>query len=312
MISDSHLLAFSLDSGGRGSNDDSNRRREEFVSLVIGANPETRDHYRQLVTNTRLFDIIVSSLDHAILGLGTMDPNLEGMRPNRALRAGGRSNNFDLLLELTDGRKSSQLKIELKKGRSIFDQPQFLSLYVNAPGVTINSEPNYAEYFFDKYFPKVRELTGCPPIGRSEYLRFVYGTSYNEPTFSHLYKFVKSSPLNRNLLSTLQHQSIDAYLRRIAENPDAIDFANLQARLLEQIEKWFLSWEAGSQSFSWERFTREELTLTGSIRKKTRQGGQVSTLALPTQTGQEIQMLLRWKNNPCVKGPAWQVRLTLN
>jgi hypothetical protein len=310
MISDSHLFAFSLDGGGREFNDATNKKREEFVALVVAASEATRAQYRGLVSETRTFDSVVRSLDGAIAQMGQIDPDLKGFGPTHVDSKGGMGNNYDFLLRLSDGSQVRHVKIELKKGQSIFKQPQFLSLYVKAPGVVRATEQIYSEYFYDNYFKQLQKITRCPAIGRHDYLRAVYGTTYLEPTFQHLYRFVKSSKANRSTLSQLQHESIDAYLRRLLAGPSAVDFEGLQRRLFEQVEKWFLSWDPTVETFKWERFEVSQLTLSGKVQKKTRTNGQISSLCMPTLTGQEVQMLLRWKNNPCVKGPAWQVRLT--
>jgi len=141
------------------------------------------------------------------------------------------------------------------------------------------------------------------------YLSRVYGTSFNEIPFSELKTFV-SKASNREKLLDLQHRSIDTYLAGLVQDKSKIDFVKLQERLYGQLEKVFLSWNPVAFEFSWESFSEPSLKLTGEVKAKAGRGGHLNTVVLPTSTRQEIHMLLRWKNNPCVKGPAWQIKLT--
>ena len=224
---------------------------------------------------------------------------------------GGRHWNYDFGLSFETAGGLVEVPIELKRGRSIYEQPQFLSLYVSSPFVLRESVLTYAEFFFDEYFEYLSTATHCAPISRAEYLAVVCNTKYEEPTFSHLYAFAKLGGSELQLLRELQYESIDSYLRYLLGLTDAgIDFDSLQQKLFEQLPKHFLSWDSSRQVFLWERFTSLGLELSGKIDTKAKSSGQLTTIVLPTRTGQQLELLLRWKNNPCVKGPAWQIRLT--
>jgi len=309
-INDQHIEAFSVYSSGRASNDELNSLREQLVVVLLNADEEERRSIRRKVNATSRLDEISSALDEAVSNLSNVRSDLAKYSLNSVEPKGGRRFNYDFVFRLSRGSSTVGLKVELKRGDSIFDQPQFLSLYVNSAGVTSSSVPNYAEYFYDVWFPRLKEISGCASVSRDFYLKHVFGTRYEESPFDFLYRFAKASDANRRALSQLQHRSIHDYLTWIKGVASSIDFSNLQARLYEQLEKVFLSWNPHIARFSWEKFVMNELSLVGSIRTKANPSGQISTIILETQTGQELQMLLRWKNNPCVKGPAWQVKLT--
>ena len=310
MVTHEHIRAFLDRPVGRENNDRSNKLREEFVAVILSADSHERDSLKRAVRDKASFDEIVIELDRAVGTLPNINPYLIGFELDFVERRGGRTNNFDFEFVFSSGSETRKASVEFKNGDSIFDQPQFLSLYVNAPGVTSQGFPTYAEYFYDRYFQELVAISSCPAVTRENYLKHLYGTKYTEPPFDHLYRFAKVNEDNRKKLAELQHRSIDAYLQILIDTTNVIDFSSLQERLYLQLDKTFLSWSINSRSFVWERFTKEELTLSKTLKAKKKSNGQISTVVLPTQTGQQIQMLLRWKNNPCVKGPAWQVKLT--
>jgi hypothetical protein len=203
------------------------------------------------------------------------------------------------------------LAVELKKGKSIYDQPQFLQLYVNSPDVINDRMSTYAEFFYDAYFERIQEYTGCRPIEKNRYLKEVFGTKYDTYPFSELYKLVKESNNHRDWFKSLQYESIDEYIKTIIENPRLnINWGSLQVRLDQQLTKHFLSWDPVQRRFVWEKFDKTSVTLSGDVDTKSKKNGLLTTLVLPTKSGQRIELLLRWKNNPCIKGPAWQIKLT--
>jgi hypothetical protein len=310
MITNEHIYAFLEVPALRETNDRLNKLREEFVVAVLNADGKAREQMRRQLTERNGFDRLVIEVDNALHTLRAVESSAIDPVVIQAEPRGGRTHNYDFLLSMDTKRGKINVKVELKRGTSIFDQPQFLSLYVNSPGVTSKTTATYAEFFYDKYFVELREKTKCPATTRDDYLRSVFGTAYDSSPFRELYEFAKKNDQARSTLSELQHRSIDEYLRQLIRKPQNIDLDALQDRLNLQLEKVFLCWDGRDESFKWERFNRREITLAGTVSAKSRPNGQLSTVVLPTMTNQEIHMLLRWKNNPCVKGPAWQVRLT--
>ena len=309
MITEDHLDAFISASSGRASNDSDNKLREQFVCAVLNRKSEERSALRNRVRRKVEFDKLAKALDDAVHSIDSLQPELRSWTLDNVEGRGGRGHNYDFVFTFSQGSGRKEVKVELKKGRSIYDQPQFLQAYVNAQGILVPEAVNYAEYFFDNYFQELREISGCSSVDKLTYLSRVYGTSYNEIPFRELKTFV-SKASNREKLLDLQHRSIDTYLTELVRDKAKIDFAKLQERLYQQLEKVFLSWNLAAFEFLWESFSKVSLKLTGEVKAKAGRDGHLNTVVLPTSTGQEIHMLLRWKNNPCVKGPAWQIKLT--
>ena len=310
-VSDQDVEAFSASSPGKALNDRNNKSREKLVSALLNSPNADLDSLRLKLRNREILKEIVVALHHCLKELAIqtklpISPNNISVNPR-----GGRGNNHDFDLVISVKGSDHTLAIELKKGKSIFNQPQILSLYVNSPNVLSGQIKNYAEFFFDEYFERLRKHTGCQKIAKSDYLTGIWGTSYESPPFSQLYELAKYSVVGKNWLKQLQYESVDAYLRYLVHIlPCPINWEPLQERLFQQLPKYFLSWNSQARTFKWEQFSRNELTLTGKVETKAKRTGQLTSIVLPTETGQRLEMLLRWKNNPCVKGPAWQIKLT--
>jgi hypothetical protein len=227
-------------------------------------------------------------------------------------RQGGRSKNYDFDGSfLCDSGSKQQLRIELKRGDSIYDQPQFLQLYAKAGDMVTGSVEPYSAWFFDNYLSEVAKLAGVTAPTRSEYLMKCFGTDYDVFEYTKLlYRVdVRGSSVNKRL-QTLAFTSIDKYLAKLESNHSLVDLKSIQARLDSQLGKLFVSWSPDAQDFAVEVFSKESMTLTSSISTKKRPNGQRSCLVIMNKAGQPIQALLRWKNHNCLLGPAWQISLS--
>jgi hypothetical protein len=226
-------------------------------------------------------------------------------------RQGGRSRNYDFDGSFVSGSGAAQqLKIELKCGDSIYDQPQFLQLYAKAGNMITASIQPYSAWFFDNYISQVVQLAGVSAPTKAEYLNKCFGTDHE--VFAHtnvLYRLdVRGSSVNRKL-QTLAFTSIDSYLGILETNPSYVNLKSIQDRLNAQLGKLFVSWNPNSQDFAVEVFSKDSMTLTSSIATKKRRNGQRCCLIFTNKAGHPIQALLRWKNHNCLLGPAWQISL---
>jgi hypothetical protein len=229
-------------------------------------------------------------------------------------RQGGRSRNYDFDGSFVSGSGATQLiKIELKRGTSIYEQPQFLQLYAKHGDMITGAIQPYSAWFFDNYISEVAQLAGVNAPSKSEYLKKCFGTEYE--VFDHtnvLYRLnIRGSSVNK-ALQTLAFTSIDGYLGILESNHSYVDLKAIQERLNAQLGKLFVSWDPASQDFAVEVFSKDSMTLTSSIATKKRRNGQRSCLVFTNKAGHPIQALLRWKNHNCLLGPAWQISLSAN
>lgn len=310
-ITDQDLQSFGQSSDGKSVNDRDNKSREKVVAILLNSSESELDSLRRQIRDRELLNELINALHRSITELSNLVQfHFEPENVN-AIPKGGRGNNHDFDLVISASGSERTLAVELKKGISIFDQPQFLSLYVNTSAILNDSVKNYAEYFYDENFKELQKYSGCTHVDKDDYLAGVFGTTYENAPFSQLYELVKSSDSARDWFKELQYSSIDKYIQYLlSHSPHPINWTSLQERLFQQLPKFFLSWNSQAKTFKWEQFEKDELTLNGEATTKTKTSGQLTSIVLPTQTGQRLEMLLRWKNNPCVKGPAWQIKLT--
>jgi hypothetical protein len=226
-------------------------------------------------------------------------------------RVGGRSSNYDFDGVFVDDQgKFEEFKIELKRGSSIYDQPQFAQYYARAGELIVAGAIPYVEFFYDNYLSSVTDLVGVERPPRDEYLGNCFNT--DEEVMQHTAR-LKALDLPRSptkaALKRIAFDSIDAYLEILESDPMSIDVAAFQRRLDEQKGKVFISWEAATKTFSSEIFSPGAMTIVGHPTMKRRPSGKRSAIVVRNVAGHAIEALLRWKNRNCCLGPAWQVSL---
>ncbi len=70
-----------------------------------------------------------------------------------------------------------------------------------------------------------------------------------------------------------------------------------------------MSWDESQETFIAEEFTRDAMTVASGPTFKRRPSGLRSAVVMTNRAGHAIEALLRWKNDNCLLGPAWQVSL---
>lgn len=307
--------AFAADARGREVSGATNDDRELAIELLLSSDLSKRDLLLRHRVHGAEWSVIQGKFTSAIKKF--MAKGGYGVEATigdlvSVTRQGGRSKNYDFDGSFLCGSGSKQqIRIELKRGDSIYDQPQFLQLYAKAGDMVTGSIEPYSAWFFDNYISEVATLADETAPTRSEYLNKCFGTDYE--VFNHtkaLYRLdVRGSSVNKRL-QTLAFTSIDKYLAKLESDHSLVDLKSIQTRLNAQLGKLFVSWRPDAQDFAVEVFRKESMALTSSISTKKRSSGQRSCLVITNQAGQPIQALLRWKNHNCLLGPAWQISLS--
>lgn len=309
------MVAFGNAISGRGTNDSMNADRELAIEMLFSRDQAVRDLLLRISPDRSAWAVIRRECETAINGF--MSVGADGVPAQQGHiesveKVGGRSKNFDFegKFETSSGREV-RLKIELKRGESIYDQPQFLQLYARDGEMVTSKSPSYAEWFYDNYLKTVVRLAGTSTPPKQEYLRKCCGTNYE--VFPHtkvLYgRLEAGESAAATKLKEIAYESIDSYLAALETRPELVDLAAIQARLDQQIGKLFLSWDPIRKKFAVEVFSTAAMRLSGAISFKRRPTGERSCLVVTNQAGHPIEALLRWKNRSCLLGPAWQISL---
>ncbi len=309
-MSESFDWLFTKAPRSKAFNDQDNKKREQILGSLLSPDPRIRKSLIDGLPDSKywltLRDKLVSTLSPLLSDAGTQIPAEQVFVKN----VGGRSANYDLLAYkgklISD---SSGFKLEFKRGSSIYDHPQILSMYATKDFLIKKSAQAYPEYFYDNFIQKVETLVKTKKPERSRYLSTVFGTNSSvEPYFETCYTYAKAG--GSTSLQDIADESIDSYFTYLLGLGDFLDLSKIQEKLDLQYEKTFLSWDYKTQRFNLERITPGSLTLKTKPRFKKSRKGKVHTLILDTSSGAEVHALLRWKNHPCVQGPAYQIKVT--
>ena len=299
---------------GRDNNDSFNSDRERAIGILFSPNPEERNtllkHSQSASDWQRIRSAFANSIKTFVSTGGPGIPPSAG-ELTHVVRLGGRSHNYDFegKFKVMSG-SFVNLKIELKRGESIYDQPEFLQIYAKNDELISNSFPSYASWFFDNYLRSITELAGTTTPSKVDYLKKCFGTDYDAfPHTAALYdRDIPGSAVKKRLQETA-FESIDSYLKKLEQNINMVDLKAFQNRMDSQVGKLFVSWNPKTANFNVEMFSSKAMKVTSDISFKKRPSGQRSSLVIENAAGNQIQSLLRWKNHNCLLGPAWQISL---
>jgi len=295
---------FTEQSSDKRTNDELNTAREKIIESLFSIESEKQSIFLKDSTNREFWKSIKSKLESSLTNFLDDKSGLEDFHFTHLVRKGGRNFNYDFFAPGTISGEDSGIKLEFKKGATIFDQPEFLSLWAKS-GTLIN--PKYSDYpsfFYDNYITDLASLVGVKAPSKSAYLHGIFKTNYVD--FFGLAKSVYDS--KRDSFLALQYTSIDDYLHYISDSQYSIDFDQIQSRLTEQLDKFFLSWDSARMDFKVEKFHEKDVTLDGTVSFTGGKNGW-NNIRLKNMAGNNVNSLLRWKNHACVVGPAWQISL---
>jgi hypothetical protein len=308
------LDAFSSFTQDRGESGATNDAREKAIEMLFSENHSERVLLTAHPVHGARWQAIQTKFQRALtsfMATGGHGVPVAVGKLSSVKRQGGRTRNYDFdgVFVCANGSELT-LKIELKRGKSIYDQPQFLQLYAKRGDMVTSAIEPYSSWFYDNHMSEVALLAGVAAPTKAEYLSKCFGTNYD--VFEHtkvLYQLdVGGSPMNKKL-QAVAFKSIDGYLSKLERNSALVDLGAIQRRLDAQLGKLFVSWDPGQQDFVVEVFSQASMTLSGNISFKKRRDGQRSCLVVTNMATQPIQALLRWKNHNCLLGPAWQISL---
>jgi len=301
----SSILLFTQSSKGTGrhQNDASNKQRELLLEQLL-TTPFVDDavygtQWRTLQTAWR------SALEDLAVSKG-----ITGYTDIHVQAKGGRSYNYDFLVQYRDSAKSAETteagepaeaKVEFKfGGTAVNTLPEFFNPDANKPFQSLK----YAEFFYDRYLDSVLTLYGISSDAKPTkevYLKHVHSNSSSLPLFRQLYDAEKAGTAEAyKAKAAISHTSIQEYLRLYGASTDlALLTAEFQR---SQLGKTFLLYQDGV--FHRDQLADNELVATAVL------GVQGDSLIVQSAApGTVHKLLLRWKNHHCVLLPAWQISM---
>lgn len=307
----SSVSAFFGPVDSRAGNGGQSEHRERVVEMLLASHLEA---LREAMKADEEFGEAWARLHEGLLEelarFADHDEELDGARAVDATRAGGRGNRYDFDGVFRDADRLLSVKLELKKASDFYAYPEFLQVPARSGNVEIPELESYPGFFYDEYVDVMAASVGVEPPDRDWYTAKVLQSKHTiHPMFEALHDAQKSSEDAIAEGKAIADKSIDRYLVEIVgESSEHLNWPRLNADFLEQTEKVFICWDSRSERFNAQRLRREEMMPTGSVRFERGNQSNVHTLALETEAGSKITMLLRWKNRPGVLYPAWQIK----
>jgi len=316
---DYHLIANQVDlftkkPNKRKDNDRDNKTRETAIAALFSSDEEIQRIFIDHKKNKLIWKQIKKEFSEKILNHFFPKGNSNVRKCSIVMEyKAGMSNNYDFLASIYEQgvKKYLDIKLEFKRGNSIFDQPQFWSPYAGDGYIITKSTTAYVDFFYSTYSERLSTFTSEAIPVRDRYMSMIFNPKYDQhPFFMDLYKKSKRSSTINKKLHELKDESIDIYLDQIRQAPRSIDLISLETALEKQLDKVFLSWSSEKMELGVEVLSQDDLKLSNRVGFKRGRKGLFNTVIFSTLSGKSISALLRWRNHPCVLVPAWQVKLS--
>jgi len=296
----------------RALNDANNKAREAAVEFLMGNDQTASQKFTSDPQVGDRWKIVESSLRDALKSIPESLTSETDLEFSHVKHRGGRSKNFDFdsVYRHRVNLKQNTKSVEFKFGNSIYDQPQFLSIYAT-PAYFITSESqSFAEFFYDNYGSALVSLTNTNLPERPFYLSKIFGTSRSaHPFFTDIHKYKTKNDSNKETLKNISDNAIEAYLKSFENGKNSLDYYSINSLFKNQVTKYFISWSYETMSANVENFTEKDMNINSDFTLKENSRGQYNSLVFKNLNENKIEALLRWKNHACILGPAWQVKL---
>jgi hypothetical protein len=305
-LQDIDLFFNSRTEGGKGQNDDSNKKRELVLTNLFTLDPS---YFEDVSYGCKWTDLKIKFWNY-LKNNFEKNPINEGKTYDEIeiKQKAGRGHNYDFVVFFKSNKQIIYkiAKLEFKSGKSFENIPQFLSIATsNTKFQFIPSAIPYEDVYYQSYLPEVVKLLDTdiviPDI--KTYKRLVKGTKREtHPLFDALYN-ADQDELFKKSKNMIVANSITDYLENKMKKEEIIWDVIQQKFNESQSGKIFMVWNG--VDFTESEFTEDDLKLTGNFSIK-----NGNTLVFPTVNNNNINFLLRWKNRNGILLPAWQISCT--
>lgn len=290
---------------GRAANDANNSIREQALTLLLS--PNTSQYLNDSEFGGEWRDL--SEKWMKAIETVAIRNSIPNVHTRRIMRTGGRrfNNDWTLTFSFLDGRglpQERKVPLELKFGGTRISMlPEIFSPAADKP---FHDDQPYAEYFWEQYLPKIREVyPEClvyPPYLEA-YRATVYQNNYDRhPFYRALYQVESTGTVEqKQAKAALVQESIQNWLYRVKDKTNLAAITSEFRR--SQTNKEFLIYD-GTQ-FHHDSISQDELTATEVL--GVRNGNILMIQSADPNT--RYDMLLRWKNHLGILYPAWQISM---
>lgn len=278
----------------KSENDKNNKNREAIITSIL--NEKIPNSFYE---DSKEWDTLKNSLNSWIKELCKKN-NIDNINTLSCKIKGGRSNNYDFVININD----IQFNVEFKYGASSVNKiPQFVSPM--KPSQYLNN--SYEEYHYDNCLPIILNNTNIKKPDKKLYIKQIH--SPNPECIKDIqdmyYRGCKqSSQYSGN------ENDIDFYKKSKKITKEGIsdfisdtdlDYEKLSKYLLEtQKNKFYMLYHNGT--FYLETIDEKQYNIV-NVTKEPKKNRYIAT----TEAGKKIKILLRWKNGNGIAFPAFQI-----
>ena len=282
------------------NNDKNNKTRENIICAIInGVVPSV--YFRKSGTWNSI-KLNVQQYIHNVLDdyNSKTDPSeITNVQKIQCVHKGGRRFKYDFEIIVND---TLRFHIELKfNAAAILEAPQFVSPM--KPSQYLSS--SYEEYYYDHYLPLLSELGGFPLPSKEEYLTQIHSP---KPECMIAYQDKYYAGCSGSSQYTKEEDDINFYkeAKKLSEKSihefiklNELDIQKLSEYLMKtQKDKYYMLYK--DNHFHMESVNMEEYELVSYERQK-------NVFIATSKSGNEIKILLRWKNGNGIAYPAFQI-----
>ena len=264
-------------------NDAHNKIRESLVGLII--NKQLDSSYFRL---SRRWSKLQKSIYDFINNYLVPDKIITNMK---CFFKGGRKYNYDFVIIIND---LYDFKIELKFNATSVDEcPQFSSpMY---PSKYLNQ--SFESFYYEHYLPRISEFGQLPLPPKETYLNEIHGDS--PPCMTEYKKMYKDNNFKNEFVKFCRR--LDKESNRQFLNQTTLDTDKLSSYLLEsQQHKIYMLYKDGQ--FYHQRINESLYKIIpGTVVVKS------PNYLCQTESGQRLEVKLRWKNYCGIAFPAFQI-----
>ena len=270
-------------------NDKYNKIRESIIVGIINNTIDTAFYHDHDWAD---FKLKINSYVSHICKVHGIDK--KDILTKHAILMGGRGNHYDIMLTVTTTKKKHEFRIEWKFNATSYRKaPQFASF--GKPSQYLNM--NFEEYFYDNYLEKIATYGDLPMPPRDEYLKQIHSTNVK---CLKLFKDKYSNNKDFNIYCNINSKEAIKNFIQLADFKDNFTMSNYL--LTTQKNKYYMCYKNGKIYYEEFIYDINMFNFNTLIKKD-----HCNYLYL-TDTGELLEIKLRFKNGNGLQFPAFQLK----
>lgn len=279
----------------RSDNDENNKKRELIITLIVN-NKIPSQYY----DNSTEWSNLKKGVDEYIEQLCNKT-NIQQVKTIECIPKAGRNHHYDFKIVIN---KTNKFSVEFKfNAASVNDTPQFVSPMKPSQYL----ESSYEDYYYNNYFKNLVEKYDLPLPTKEDYMKQIHS---NKPECLKLHqlkyycgckKSSKYTGCEKDIefyetAKKISHKSITTFITQYGLKKEKLSEYLIQT----QTDKYYMLYK--DNTFHLETINLDDYIITEIIKDPT-----YNRYKAKTKTGNELKILLRWKNGLGIAFPSFQI-----